>query len=61
MVDRDGSRVGAPSCPIRHLGYSISGVGHVVMHDGQATDIGPETVFDIPPGHDKWVVVTRRG
>lgn len=45
--------IGATSCPIRHLGYSISGTVHVVMDDGQALDIGPDTVFDVPPGHDK--------
>jgi class 3 adenylate cyclase len=27
-----------------------------VMDDGQTLDIGPDTAFDIPPGHDKWVV-----
>jgi class 3 adenylate cyclase len=51
-----GPLVGSTSCPIRHLGYTLSGVMHVVMDDGQALDIGPGTVFDIPPGHDKWVV-----
>jgi len=40
---------------MRHLGYSMSGAVHVVMDDGQTLDIGPDTVFDIPPGHDKWV------
>ena len=50
-----GPLVGSPSCPIRHLGYSMSGAMHVVMDDGQTLDIGPNTVFDIPPGHDKWV------
>ena len=34
----------------------MSGVVHVVMDDGQTLDIGPDTVFDIPPGHDKWVI-----
>ncbi len=48
--------MGVPSCPIRHLGYSMSGAVHVVMDDGQTLDIGPDTVFDIPPGHDKWVI-----
>jgi class 3 adenylate cyclase len=48
--------MGASSCPIRHLGYSMSGAVRVVMDDGQAIDIGPDTVFDIPPGHDKWVL-----
>ena len=41
---------------MRHLGYAMSGAMHVVMDDGQALDIGPDEVFDIPPGHDKWVV-----
>lgn len=54
-----GPIVGATSCPIRHLGYSMSGAVHVVMDDGQTLDIGPDTVFDIPPGHDKWVTGTE--
>ncbi len=51
-----GPVVGVASCPIRHLGYSMSGSVRVVMDDGQTLDVGPDTVFDIPPGHDKWVV-----
>ena len=51
-----GPMVGTASCSIRHLGYSMSGSVHVAMDDGQTLDIGPDTVFDIPPGHDKWVV-----
>jgi len=51
-----GPAMGATSCPMRHLGYSMSGTIHVVMDDGQTLDIGPDTVFEIPPGHDKWVV-----
>jgi class 3 adenylate cyclase len=47
---------GVRSCPVRHLGYTIAGSVRVVMDDGQTIDIGPDTVFDIPPGHDKWVV-----
>jgi len=48
--------LGTASCPMRHVGYTISGSLHVVMDDGQTIDIGPGTVFDIPAGHDKWVV-----
>jgi len=48
--------IGLGSCQIRHLGYTISGAIRVVMDDGQTLDVGPDTVFDIPPGHDKWVV-----
>jgi class 3 adenylate cyclase len=51
-----GPMLGTPSCPIRHLGYTISGSLRVVMDDGQPLDLGPGSVFDIPPGHDKWVV-----
>jgi class 3 adenylate cyclase len=48
--------VGASSCQIRHVGYSISGTVRVVMDDGQTLDVGPNTVFEIPGGHDKWIV-----
>ena len=51
-----GPMVGSTSCPIRHLGYSMSGAVRIVMDDGQTLDVGPNTVFDIPPGHDKWVI-----
>jgi class 3 adenylate cyclase len=48
--------VGTASCPMRHFGYTMSGALRVVMDDGQALEIGPGTVFEIPPGHDKWVI-----
>ena len=51
-----GPMLGTSSCPLRHIGSSISGAAHFVMDDGQTLDIGPDSVFDIPPGHDGWVV-----
>jgi class 3 adenylate cyclase/mannose-6-phosphate isomerase-like protein (cupin superfamily) len=48
--------IGTPTCQVHHVGYSVSGTLHVEMDDGQTVDIGPDTVFDVPPGHDKWVV-----
>jgi class 3 adenylate cyclase len=48
--------MGTASCPIRHVGYAVSGLIRVVMDDGQTLDIAPHSVFEIPPGHDKWVV-----
>ncbi len=48
--------MGTRSCQVRHLGHSISGVLHVVMDDGEALDIPPDSIFEIPPGHDAWVV-----
>jgi len=51
-----GPMVGTPSCLIRHLGYTISGSLRVEMDDGESLEVGPNTVFEIPPGHDKWVL-----
>lgn len=51
-----GPIMGATSCPIRHVGYSVSGTIHVEMDDGQTLDVEPNSVFEIPAGHDKWVV-----
>jgi len=47
---------GTVRCQLHHLGYSISGTMHVEMDDGQAIDIPPAAVYEIPPGHDAWVV-----
>ena len=47
---------GTPTCQLHHLGYSISGLMHVVMDDGQEMDIDAESVYEIPAGHDAWVV-----
>lgn len=48
--------VGTSSCQLHHLGYSVSGTMHVVLDDGEALDIPPVSVYEIPPGHDAWVV-----
>ena len=47
---------GTATCQLHHLGYSISGLMHVVTDDGQELDILPESVYEIPSGHDAWVV-----
>ena len=47
---------GLPTCQVHHVGYSISGILHVVTDDGQELDIREESVYEIPPGHDAWVV-----
>ena len=41
---------------VRHIGLAVSGRFHVLMDDGAEVEIGPDEVFDIPPGHDGWVV-----
>ena len=47
---------GTATCQLHHLGYSMSGVVRVVMDNGEALDIPPASVYEIPPGHDAWVV-----
>jgi class 3 adenylate cyclase len=48
--------MGTAWCMVRHVGIALSGRFHVVMEDGGQVEIGPDDVFDIPPGHDAWVV-----
>jgi class 3 adenylate cyclase len=48
--------VGTPSCTFHHLGLVLGGRFHVRMDDGRELEVGPDDVFDIPPGHDAWVV-----
>jgi len=47
---------GTATCQLHHLGYSISGVMHVATNEGDELDILPETIYEIPSGHDAWVV-----
>lgn len=47
---------GTDSCQFHHLGVTISGTVRVQMSDGTELEIGPGDVFEIPPGHDAWVV-----
>lgn len=51
-----GPLVGTQTCQMRHLGYTISGSVRVVMDDGETLDISAGGVFEVPPGHDKWVL-----
>ncbi len=48
--------VDTPSCVNRHLGYVIGGHLHVLMDDGTELDIVAGDAYEIPPGHDAWVV-----
>jgi class 3 adenylate cyclase len=47
---------GTDLCEYHHLGYSISGVFRVAMPDGTEMEIPPNHVYEIPAGHDAWVV-----
>lgn len=48
--------VGVATCPVRHLGYVLSGRMHVRMDDGEEMEMGPGDLFDLPAGHDAWVL-----
>lgn len=45
-----------PLCQIHHLQLLLSGRFAVEMDDGEYVEIGPNEVFDVPPGHDAWVL-----
>lgn len=47
---------GTQTCQFHHVGVTTSGRLRVQMHDGLELEIGPGEVFEIPPGHDAWVV-----
>jgi class 3 adenylate cyclase len=44
------------TCQFHHVGVTISGRLRAQMRDGTELEIEPGDVFEIPPGHDAWVV-----
>jgi class 3 adenylate cyclase len=44
------------SCELRHIGLVMRGRLHVLLDDGSELEFGPGDVYEIPPGHDGWVV-----
>ena len=49
-------KVGTTTCQVRHLGAVMSGQLHIVVDDGAEMDIRAGDAYEIPPGHDAWVV-----
>src|SRR3954452_9882840 len=47
---------GTPSCQHHHLGYALQGHLHIVMTDGTTFDFHKGDAYEIPPGHDAWVM-----
>ena len=47
---------GTDRCRVHHHGYTTSGRLHVETADGVEMETGPDEVYEIPPGHDAWVV-----
>ena len=48
--------VGTDLCQIRHTGYVVSGRAGVRMADGTEREVATGDAFDVPPGHDMWVI-----
>lgn len=48
--------VGGEWCPARHVGVVLSGRLGVELEAGLSLELGPNDVFDIPPGHDTFTV-----
>src|SRR5579872_398649 len=51
-----GPQVETDLCEIPHTGYVVSGHCGVKMADGTEFELAAGDAFDIPPGHDMWVV-----
>jgi class 3 adenylate cyclase len=47
---------GTNLCQYHHVGICISGRLGNRLEDGTTMEIGPGMVYEIPPGHDGWVV-----
>ena len=47
---------GTAECQHRHVGYVVRGQLHVTMNDGATMDLVAGDTYEIPPGHDAWVV-----
>ncbi|HEY2803826.1 MAG TPA: adenylate/guanylate cyclase domain-containing protein [Actinomycetota bacterium] len=42
------------SCQAHHTGLAVAGRLRIEMDDGSTLDVGPNEVYDVPPGHDGW-------
>ena len=47
---------GTDSCQVPHHGYVVYGRIGIKMDDGTEFEAGPGDAYDIPPGHDGWVI-----
>lgn len=47
---------GTDRCMYHHLGYCVSGRLHIELEDGTEGEIAAQEMFELPPGHDAWVI-----
>lgn len=48
--------VGTEACEVHHIGFVVSGHLHVEMTDGASIQLVGGDAYEVPPGHDAWVV-----
>lgn len=48
--------VGTPACQHHHQGVMLSGSIQIILSDGTERAIEPGEVYDVPPGHDAFVL-----
>src|SRR5688572_30060336 len=48
--------VGGDWCQVRHVGMVLSGRLGIQLADGTTYEFGPDDVYEIPPGHDGYVI-----
>jgi len=52
-----GPSRGLALCPVEHVGLVLAGTATVAFADGTVHELGPGTLFYVPPvPHDSWVV-----
>jgi class 3 adenylate cyclase len=44
------------TCQLHHLAFAIAGALHAETDDGQKIEVTAGAIYEIPPGHDAWVV-----
>lgn len=48
--------VGTEWCQNRHVGVALEGAMHVELADGTSIEVKSGDAYEIPPGHDAWVL-----
>lgn len=48
--------VGGEWCQARHVGIVVSGRLGILLEDGTTAELGPNDVYEIPAGHDGYVI-----
>ena len=48
--------VGTEWCEAHHVGWQMSGRSGFLLRDGTTFEVGPDDVFEVPPGHDGYTI-----